>query len=150
MNHQQIREKLTAFHDPELPSEERLEIAKHLESCEDCRGVLNRCEHAAKMFSRATLPKPSEKFVTGVMDRLERLEELTPAVVERPTPFLRWLFPAIGYGFALLLMLIAISNREPLIDTETVLLADTPQKTQWTFSKEMPEIDTLLNLKEDV
>ena len=47
-------------------------------------------------------------------------------------------------------MLIAISNREPLIDTETVLLADTPQKTQWTFSKEMPEIDTLLNLKEDV
>ena len=112
MNHEMMKEKLQAFRDQELGEEGKREVLQHLPLCEECR----------------------ENFVQNVMARLERLEEPAPA---RPRlAFLDWLFPVLGYGFAIALMFVAIAHREPLVTAEAVLLADVPQNSHWAFSSE--------------
>jgi hypothetical protein len=83
-----------------------------------------------------------------IMRRLEGLEirAKEPSSVSRPWE--QWLFPTIGYAFALLFMVVAIAHWEPYLNanpsTEEVLLSNIPQGGQIFFTKEPPSINQLL------
>ena len=145
MNHHELKEKLLVFYDPELPEEERREIAGHLPSCEECRHVLRRWERISNVLSCgvSASTEPSETFVNRVMARLAVLEEAQRPAGSRAS-FLKWLLPALGYGFAFFLMFLAISQRELPVNTETVLLSDISQASRWTFQPETPDMNLLV------
>ena len=161
MNHEAVKDKLLAFQDAELPEEERREIAAHLGSCEACRGVLKQWELIGAMLAGAVSAEPSRAFVGRVMNRLAALEEAQTARAPL-LPFPRWFLPAIGYAFAFFLMFLAISHppearlaasgpRAAAVNTETVLLADIPQTSQWTFSAEPADLPNLVEVpKEEI
>lgn len=134
MNHEIIKEKVLVYRDRELPEEERKQVERHLPVCEECRGILKRWDMLGGLFSRAASPGDSEAFVRNVMARLAQQDE--PAPLIRHWAFLDWLFPTLGYGFAIALMAVAIAHREPLVSAESVLLADMPQNSQWAITPE--------------
>ena len=143
MNHEILKEKVPAFRDAELPEEERKEIDQHLPVCGECRGILKKTEVLGATISRVSADDGlSEVFVRQVMTRLACLDQ--PAVAPRRPVFLDWLFPALGYGFAIVLMFVAIAHREPFVTTESVLLADMPQNSQWAFSSEPAGVDEVM------
>ena len=96
MNHEILKERIPFFHDPELPAEERLEIAVHLQECEECAGVLKRWEAFSSALKTAPGPQAAPFFVNSVMSRLEDLEKVSAPAFAGP-PFLNWLLPTLGY-----------------------------------------------------
>jgi anti-sigma factor RsiW len=142
MNHQAIQEKLYVYRDPETGDEERREIAAHLEACEGCRLDLARWEQIQARVSQCT-PAPSPAFVYQVMDRLEPQPKHAPSAA---LGFLRWLFPALGYGMALGLMFAVITSRELPVNTEAILLADLPGMDQWTLGNQEPDAGDLVEM----
>ena len=148
MKHEEIRDTLLSFYDPELPGPERLEITDHLKSCQDCRNRLKHWKSLQAGLSQTAMPEPSEAFVRGVMSGIARLGEAVPEPEPWFLPFLRWLVPAAGYAFAVFLIFIAILHQEPVFNTETVLLADVPENAQWSFVPESPKISNLISIKE--
>ena len=138
MNHENIKEKLLAFYDKELLEAERQELKEHVTSCQECAEILKRWEAASSALSKIKLPEESDFFVRRVMNRIDELER--PVVPEPKVSWIpRWVAPVFGYGFAVILMILAISYREPAWSTEAVLIADMPQESQWMFSAEDPE-----------
>ena len=142
MNHEIMKEKVLIYRDRELAVQERKEIEGHLPACEECRGILKRWNRFGGLFSRAALPGDSEAFTRRVMARLARQDE--PALALRRWAFLDWLFPTLGYGFAIALMAVAIAHREPFVSAESVLLADMPQNSQWAFTSEPAGVHEIL------
>lgn len=149
MDHQEIEEKILRVDDAELSIAERREITEHLGSCEACRKILKNCERT-RFVIQAAVPTPSEHFVAHVMGRLTELERQAERAEPRISPILKWLVPAIGYGFAVFLMFVAIAYREPAVNTEDLLLADVPQTVQWVFVRESPEVNKLLNAGREI
>lgn len=145
MNHDEIKDKLVFFHDPELAEGERGEISVHVSSCPECAKTLKQWENARVPFAGLTPGAPSEFFVNRVMTKLAEREELKKPVEFR-WPFPQWIFPTLGYGFAFFLMFVAISQRELPANTGEVLLADVPQASRWTFSAEQPDINQLVEV----
>ncbi len=151
MVHEIIKEKLWMFYDPELSESDRKQIASHLESCRECRRALERWQKIQGVLSRPQDRPPSEVFVGEVMNRLAAPEAgREPGRASRQWELPQWLFPALGYGFAFFLMMVAIETRQAPVNTEAVLLADVPSSTQWTFAKEQPDVHQLWSsVKED-
>lgn len=154
MNHKKIQEKLSAFREGELEGRERQEIAGHLSQCGECRLRLEQWGRIRAVLSQAAVTGDGENFVEQTMVRLQALDrEAAPAFrVSFQLP--KWLYPAVGYAFALMMVFVAIIAREPILNveanTETVLLSDVPQDAQWTFSGETPGINELFEVKEGV
>ena len=145
MDHQILKEKLFFYKDPETSEIDRCAVALHLEGCEECRGIVKRLEQIQTKLSQTTL-KPSPNFVFQVM---ERLEPQTSEKAVQPTvfpAFLKWLFPALGYSFAVVLMFVVITHREMPVNTETILLSDMPQASQWTLGSQAPDAGALLDM----
>ncbi len=152
MDHEAIKERLLLLNDREWAEGERQEITAHLQSCIECRKTLERWQRIQSVLARSQRLGPSEVFVDGVMSRLAAREAAQEqGTLRRPWAFPNWLFPALGYGFAFLLMMIAIESREAPMNTAAVLLADVPRSSQWTFVHEQPDFNQLLGAtKEDV
>ena len=145
MTHEEIKEKLLALFDRELAETERHEINSHLHACENCSETVKRWEQISAAMSRAgTASPPSGRFVYSVMERIAASEKSAPA--KNPIPVLNWIFPTLGYTFAVLLMFVAITHREPSINTDAVLLADVSQTSRWTFSAEAPDLNKLVEI----
>lgn len=71
MNHEEIRERLGAFCDGELPEKERVVLSAHLSGCAKCRQT---CEDWKRIAAALFIPSaisPSESFVSRVMEKLE-------------------------------------------------------------------------------
>ena len=147
MDHETIKDNLLTFRDAELPSAQRQEIQAHLQACEDCKNILARWDVAAAEFKQTSLLPASGVFVNNVMGRLAALEKEMPSPAPRRWSFVNWLLPLLGYGLAFFLIFLAISARETSVNTGTVLLADVPQTSQWTFSSEAPDMDQLLGIQ---
>ncbi len=145
MDHHKIKEKLLAFHDPELSNEERQELKNHISQCAECRAIAKRWEMISSTLDRSFSIEPSEAFVNNVMNRLANSEEAQAPTISR-WALPKWLFPALGYGFAFFLMFMAISYRELPVNTETVLLSGVPQSSHWTFGAEPPDVNKLVEL----
>ncbi len=153
MNHKKMREKILSLDDPEVSVQERQEMTAHLEHCTDCRNWLDRWRRIHTVFSSTETEKNSQHFVEKVMQRLDALETKDKRPISAKQPALEWLFPALGYSFALLLMFAAIAHWEPYLygksvlpSTENVLLSNVPQTEQLFFVKEPPEINHLYEL----
>lgn len=71
MNCQEVRERLPALIDKELPPEEAAEVEKHLAGCSECAAEKGRQEKftTSVKISLEGL-KPSDVFVRKVIDRL--------------------------------------------------------------------------------
>lgn len=139
MNHENIKEKLLAFYDQELPEIERQEIKGHLVSCQECAETLKRWEAVSRAIGKIKLDSDPDFFVRRVMNKIEDLER--PAVPELRRSFMpKWAMPVLGYGLAFGLMFLAIAYREqPAWSTEGVLMADLPQESQMLLSDESVE-----------
>lgn len=150
MKHDEIKNKLEAFHDGELPKEESREIALHAESCAECRSALEDLGRLKTALSRAAKVEPSESFVARVMGSLpEEAKPLPKIITVRPRPFLRWALPLAGYAFALLLIVFVLMPREPVMNVENILLSYAPDGAQQFFSQESLNVGELLNIKEE-
>jgi len=72
MNCHEVRERLPALIDGELPPAERAELEEHLAGCEECRAEKHRQEQFTTRVKTSLQDlKPSELFVKGVLERLE-------------------------------------------------------------------------------
>lgn len=141
MEHQSVREKLLLYKDAENIDPQD-EIFRHLEGCEECRAFQSRLEKIQNRLSSVSL-KPSPAFVYKVMDRLEKEHAAKPAKASS-RPALKWLFPTLGYAFAIVLMFEVILHQEIPVTTESVLLSDIPQEAQWSFVAQSPDTENLL------
>ncbi len=71
MNCQEARERLPGLIDGELAPEERAEVEKHLEECEECRAEKHRQEQfTTRVKTSLEDLRPSALFVKGVLDKL--------------------------------------------------------------------------------
>jgi anti-sigma factor RsiW len=144
MGHDHFKKNLFALYDGELSDTQCREVSAHLEGCADCRQAYTNWKKIAKTFFRPPTPQSSEQFVQRVMERVEGLTESGWARW-RPVS-LRWLAPALGFGIAASLLFIGVTYQEPLISTESLLLASGPEgmTPEWVSLIESPQADTLL------
>lgn len=87
MDCRETRNFLTAFHDGELPEEERLRVEDHLRGCPECGGVL---ADLARADEAARVPDPDpgywQRFNARLADRIEREAEGPRTATLRPQP----------------------------------------------------------------
>jgi len=154
MNHKKAEKILSVFYDFELSEKEHLEVAEHAEVCKSCQFTLKQLEGISAVFSRSAALQPSESFTNRFIDHLAHLEISVKKVGQRFSFLNDLFFPLAGYSFALLLMITAVMHWEPYMAsgktiTESMLLTNIPQETQWSFSQEKPEMTNLLATKEE-
>ena len=145
MDHQTIKDKLLLCGDPELSKPENDLIKHHLESCEECRQTLNRWQSLRGIFNQKRSGQlPSVSFTEGVMTRIHALQEKP----KREFSFegLRWVMPALGYAFAILLVVGAIAKRAPSENMDRYLLVDMAPADYWMVSDEPPDMQELLGI----
>ncbi|MEK7742830.1 MAG: zf-HC2 domain-containing protein, partial [Elusimicrobiota bacterium] len=63
MNHSELRDKLDAYYDRELPEREAREMEAHLGSCAPCRRELEDWKSLAQTLLHPPPPSASEAFV---------------------------------------------------------------------------------------
>ena len=154
MNHKKAEKILSVFYDFELSEKEHLEVAEHVDVCKSCQFALKHFEGISAIFSRSAVLHPSESFTNRFMERLAHLEVPVKKVGQRFSFLNDLFFPLAGYSFALLLMITAVMHWEPYMAsgktiTESMLLTNIPQETQWAFFQEKPEMTNLLETKEE-
>ena len=147
MNHKRIQDHLSAFCDGELPEHRMREIADHVRSCDECRSRIESWKRVGSVFSGMTVDERSEEFVDQIMARLAEPERKASPAFRGSFDLPKWLYPAMGYAFAIVLVFAAILAREPILrvdaDTEAVLLSDIPEAAQWTFSSGVSDVNLL-------
>src|SRR5689334_11327776 len=112
MNHSRIQEKIWLLDDPQMSGADRLEIKRHLESCTSCRESVTHLSAAQKLLFVPD-QESDGTFVFKVMERLRESAPSASAASRFRIGFPKWIFPLLGYGFAGLLMFIAIESRQP-------------------------------------
>lgn len=65
---------LSAYTDGELSEKERIELEKHIESCEECRSALEMYRMISENMAEDSEDVP-ESFAAGVMDKIEAYEK---------------------------------------------------------------------------
>ena len=139
MNHSDLREKLHAFYDRELPERESREVEAHLGACAPCRAALESWESLAGALFRSPPPRESEAFVRRVMANLPE--------AEAPLAFYawRWLTPACALAAAAFVLILSWPNGNP-IAAETLLLAEEQEEASslLAFAPRGPERDEVL------
>ena len=126
MEHGHIVERLSEYRDGALNAADREVVSRHLSECADCAAVLGDWERFAKAFLRrppAPTPFQTEAFVARVTARMAEPE---PAWLTRLTG--RWLVPALGVSFAMLVLSFRPYAGADASDAATALLsgADRP------------------------
>jgi len=144
MDHQKIQEMLLTLDSPGLSPGEQREVMAHVQVCDECRGLLTRLESIQGVFAPVSMVTAPQGIVDRVLERLAHLEVPAAKPLLSFRPLVEWLYPALGYVFALLLMVTAIAHWEPYLktnpSTEEVLLSSIPQEEQLFFAKEPPSI----------
>ncbi|UCG38016.1 MAG: zf-HC2 domain-containing protein [bacterium] len=97
-----VHSRLMAYHDGELSPAVNRRVGKHLESCAECRALLEGLRLADRAVGKTggpTMPSPEDSdwqvFTVRVMDRVEEDAATVVPVPEqvragRPAPVLRW------------------------------------------------------------
>ncbi len=115
---------LTAFHDGELPDDDRIRVDNHLRGCPDCGRLLADLARADEV---AGVPDPGagywDRFNTRLADRIEREAEGPGVAVLRPKQGwmrqqLRFLVPAVAAA-ALVVVVVRFGGRSPVAPTPT-------------------------------
>ncbi len=82
MNHEALRERLSAYLEEELEESERVRVEEHLESCPDCRREYRELRHVVDLLRRLPSPDPPPELADRVIARL-RAGEGRPGLVAR-------------------------------------------------------------------
>jgi anti-sigma factor RsiW len=89
-----VRELLSAYLDDELPSEIRIGLEEHLESCGECSGELARFEKLSAVARSLETPTPPAYIWTQLERKLdEKHDEEETETVHAPNDEPRWLLP---------------------------------------------------------
>lgn len=148
MDHQKIQEMLLTLDSPGLSPGVQREVMAHVQVCDQCRGLLTRLGNIQGIFAPVSLVTAPQGMADRVLERLTHLEASAAKPQLSFRPLVEWLYPALGYVFALLLMVTAIAHWEPYLkmnpNTEEVLLSSIPQEEQLFFAKEPPSIHRLM------
>jgi hypothetical protein len=122
---------LTAFHDGELPVDERARVEEHLRGCPECGALL---ADLARADQAAGVPDPGpaywDRFNARVMDRVEREADGPGVAVLRPKggwmrEQLRYLVPAAAAA-ALVVVVVRYGGMHPGAPAPTAMDAQVP------------------------
>ena len=76
MSHQKIKELISSYHDRELDDNQKREVEKHLEQCQECRKEFEEMRKFEEVMSKMELKKPSREvwqlYWASIYNRLER------------------------------------------------------------------------------
>jgi predicted anti-sigma-YlaC factor YlaD len=149
-NHEQIRQRVFASLDGELPEAEIRTIQTHLEGCSDCRAAAARWATLARVFFRPLTPPPSSSdfFVRRVMARVEAERREHLSVWEGAW---RWLVPALGVGVAALALVVTTprdqSSLSPVSIDELLLASRTDNGAfNEMMQQDIPDTEAVLGL----
>jgi predicted anti-sigma-YlaC factor YlaD len=82
MNHEELRERLSAYLETDLEESERIRLEEHLMACPDCRREYRELRHTVDLLRSLTDPDPPPELADRVIARLRAGEG-------RPGPVLR-------------------------------------------------------------
>jgi len=104
MNHETLKNDVSAYLDDELTPAAKARVEAHLVSCEECREFVTRFREWGRALAGSRPEVSSEVFVRGVMERIHSLGE----VRRRPAFIIpaQWLAPVIGAAAMILLSLV--------------------------------------------
>lgn len=145
MDHEAVRDMVSAYYDGELPRSDRPAVEAHLGMCADCRLFYDHWTTLSGRLFDKKLPQPSEFFVRGVMARIDALDAKKPREkqVFRIIP-VEWFAPVFGLAAMLLLALVPASADLP--STEGLLLGGRSDTvSQWLATGAVPKSD-MMNL----
>lgn len=144
MNHEEIKDKLAALYDGELPESEQGALRSHIGQCPECREEYRGWERIATSLFQAPEVKASESFAEEVMVKIEALEE--PVSAPDWGGLARWLVSAFALGSVALFLFLSTPNGEMPVTTETLLLANGFEgaTSEWMFYPEAPDSNELL------
>jgi hypothetical protein len=82
MNHEELRERLSAYLEEDLGASERARIEEHLSECPDCRREYRELRHTVDLLRGLPAPEPSPGLADRVIARL-RAGEGHPGLMAR-------------------------------------------------------------------
>jgi hypothetical protein len=82
MNHEALRERLSAYLEADLEESERARIEEHLEGCPDCRREYRELRHTVDLLRGLPVPDPPPELADRVIARL-RAGEGRPGLMAR-------------------------------------------------------------------
>jgi len=88
MTHEEIKKRLSAFHDGELPRAETLLIEKHLGGCAECALELARLRAFDELLAPRVQWEDDRAFTAEVLERIR--EPRPPAAAGERSPFRGW------------------------------------------------------------
>ncbi len=143
MDHRTIQDKLFLLGDGELPENERRILLSHLNDCGECATLILQWRKVQETLGPASLPEPSEVFVYSVLDRLE--PHRAPEPIFNPQRLAGWLLPRLSLGLTAILVTLMLIRPQTVIATESLLLARSPEGSDWEFSRESPDVELLFS-----
>src|SRR5260370_18291504 len=90
-NHMVEREELMAYLDGELPAEQAIETAAHLEHCRECQKLAAELKEVSEMLVAWEVEEVGEALPDGIASELHnQIQEKTARFVEQRWPRLRF------------------------------------------------------------
>lgn len=111
MTHKVYEEKFFLWHDGELPESQKRDFEVHLQHCSDCAALEKKWKQTAAAFATPAEQINNSDFVNRVMRRLPQQEPVIS--------FWRW--PAFGFGFATLVLLVTFKLRPEPVTLDSLL-----------------------------
>jgi anti-sigma factor RsiW len=157
-NCQKYRPLLDAYHDGELTSDERLEVERHLDSCEICRGGMNDIQKV--VASLKAMPQLSAKkdFALDIEKAILASANATKpsgASSEAASPkgnavfFKPAVWASLGVAAAVALLLVAIrpaANNQPVTTADKTPALVEPRVTKEDTPVEKPLVAEQINV----
>ena len=81
MNCDDVRDRLNAYVDGELPAEAVQRVEKHLKNCDECSKQFEEYEGIGELLQKKRVPEPPETLKSGVMEAVAETDESGQAVV---------------------------------------------------------------------
>src|SRR5687768_17426340 len=102
MNCQQVIPLLSAFHDGELPADQREAVMDHLVDCSDCQAELASLKSLSGLIRHSPPPEPPAALVRKVERALQRDTQKTPV----RSNFFRWISVPVTMAAVVLLAVV--------------------------------------------
>ncbi len=140
MDHEAMKTEIFALYDGALTGSARQAAERHLHACAECQALLARWTQTARAAFAVDTLAPSEAFVRGVMDRIERQEQTRRA--RRWTVTLRWMAPALALAGVLAAV---FGPTKDTVSLDALLLADA-RGSAWALAAQPTTVDDVLGL----
>ncbi|MGD8787003.1 MAG: zf-HC2 domain-containing protein [Phycisphaerales bacterium] len=93
MNCEQVRKKLNAYMDAELPEETIEKITTHLEKCQDCSGAITRLQSLTSVLEEVSTPEVPKGFTARVLACANERSKSTKSMQRKHAFVFQWYGP---------------------------------------------------------